>query len=107
MSSPQRKARVSKTVAFLGVFVLVALPLQHFIDVASGDPAILSIGKIQLKAGLLHARHRLALASVDHALGRAAAMNLKFLRTDYKQNLLVWPIVAGNLTRSPPTSNLS
>jgi hypothetical protein len=99
-------AQVSKTVALLGLFVLVALPWQYPVDVAFSYPAILSIGKIQLKAGLLHAKHRFALASVDHSLGRAAAMNLNFLRTDYKQNLLVWPIVAGNLTRSPPAGNL-
>jgi hypothetical protein len=29
-------------------------------------------------------------------------LNPYFLRIDYKQNLLVWPVLSGDLARSPP-----
>ena len=105
MPAAQRNARGSKAVAFLVLFVFPVLPLHYPTEVLSGHTAIVSVGKIQLKAILLH-RNRFAPGSIDDSLGRAATMNLTFLRTDYKQNLLVWPVIAGDLTRSPPAAEL-
>jgi hypothetical protein len=44
---------------------------------------------------------RVAITSFGNALRK---INLSLLRIDLKQNLLVWPNIAGDLTRSPPPS---
>ena len=34
---------------------------------------------------------------------QAPSVHPSLLRFDYKQNLLLWPVLAGEITRSPPT----
>ena len=42
------------------------------------------------------------LASIEVSEDQASNLHPSLLRVDYKQNLLVWPVVAGGITRSPP-----
>jgi hypothetical protein len=92
----------SRTVPFLVLFAILALPLQHLSDGLSASASIFSVGKITSKTALPQHKDRVELTSVADLRQETPKIDPSLLRVDYKQNLLVWPVVAGDLTRSPP-----
>jgi hypothetical protein len=93
-----------ETVFVVLLLALVALPLQHQADGLT-LPAVVSIAQVKPttvpppqigNVGLLS-------VSVAELRDRTPQIDLSLLRRDFKQNLLVWPNIAGDLTRSPPS----
>lgn len=106
--APRKIATVAlRTVPVSVLLALLFLPLQHSIELSFGHKGIVAGAKFQLTSVLPHQRHRVDLGRVGDWREQPPSVNLVFLRTDYKQNLLVWPVVAENLTRSPPSKTLS
>lgn len=95
----------SRAVLFSAFFALIALPLQQLADAPSGLTSIFSFGKTNVIKVLPHQKDRVAVAWFPKSHDQSPRLNPFFLRIDYKQNLLVWPIVFGNLTRSPPSGD--
>jgi hypothetical protein len=48
-------------------------------------------------------KDRIEVISVAELRDQTPEIDPSLLRVDFKQNLLVWPNVAGDLTRSPPS----
>jgi hypothetical protein len=96
----RKNAAAGKIVLFL-VLAIFALPLQFESDgpISTG---IFSVKQINLTTILPQQKFRVELASITDAKNQSPKLNPYFLRIDYKQNLLVWPVLAGDLTRSPP-----
>ncbi len=90
-----------KIVLFL-VFAIFALSLQFEPNGFPVSTGIFSVKQINLTTVLPQQKSRVELASIADAKNQSPKLKPYFLRIDYKQNLLVWPVVAGNLTRSPP-----
>ena len=90
-----------KIVLFL-VFAIFALSLQFEPDGFPVSTGIFSVKQINLTTVLPQQKSRVELASIADAKNQSPKLKPYFLRIDYKQNLLVWPVVAGDLTRSPP-----
>lgn len=105
-ASRQGPLIVAKVVTFLLVFAVLALPLARENDGLLGASNITAAGKVH--ANLARPQHvgKTKLAPPGEWSDQAANFNPSFFRVDYKQNLLVWPVVAGNVTRSPPFCNL-
>jgi hypothetical protein len=99
---PRNNAAVGLgTVGFLVLLALLALPLQFQYDGLSASTGIFSVGQTNLTTLLPQHKARVELAPVADWKNQPPS-NPSFLRIDYKQNLLVWPVVASDLTRSPP-----
>jgi hypothetical protein len=102
MVSVRKKAAISFRIALLLVFAILALPLQVAPDGFPISTGIFSVKQINLTTILPQQKSRVELASITDAKNQTPKLNPYFLRIDYKQNLLVWPVLAGDLTRSPP-----
>lgn len=102
---PKRPVIGAKAIIFLVVFAVFALPLAHESNGLSGSPSITTVGKVNTTFTRPQQEDKIKLAPPDHWRDQAANFNPCFLKIDYKQNLLIWPVVAGNVTRSPPFSN--
>jgi hypothetical protein len=92
----------NKATAFLVVFFVLALPLQHLYDGISAAANIFSLVKVTSKTALPRHTDQVEFASVPGRKYETLNIPTSFFRVDYKQNLLLWPVVAGNITRSPP-----
>ena len=88
--------------ALLVVFFVVALPLQHLYDGISAAASIFSTVKVASKTVLPRHTEKAEFALVADLKDETPKIPASFFRVDYKQNLLLWPVVAGNITRSPP-----
>jgi hypothetical protein len=99
-------ARKNAAVDFVMILFLVlaifALPLQIESDGFPISTGIFSVKQINLTTVLPQQKSRVELGSITDAKNQTPKLNPYFLRIDYKQNLLVWPVLAGDLTRSPP-----
>ena len=84
------------------VLAIFALPLQFEPDGVPVSTGIFSVKQINLTTVLQQQKSRIELAALTDPTNQASKLNPYFLRIDYKQNLLVWPVLAGDLTRSPP-----
>ena len=98
----QNAAAMGQIVLFL-VLAIFALPLQLDPDGFPVTTGIFSVKQINLTTVLPQQKSRVELASITDAKNQTPKLNPYFLRIDYKQNLLVWPVLAGDLTRSPPS----
>lgn len=96
-----KQTAVGRAVLFLLLLSFVTLPLQQALESRSGS-SIVSTGKVNAANLLVHHKDRLHLGWVADWSDPNTMPSPLFLRIDYKQNLLVWPVVGGNLTRSPP-----
>ena len=92
----------SRIVLFL-VFAIFAMPLHFEPDGFPVSTGFFSVKQINLTTVLPQQKSRVELASITDAKNQTPKLNPYFLRIDYKQNLLVWPVLAGDLTRSPPS----
>ncbi len=106
LSAPSNQTVTGRTVLFVLLLSFIALPLQQAFESRSGS-SIVSTGKVSATNFLLNHKDRLDLGSAADWNDANVAPSPLFLRIDYKQNLLVWPVIAGNLTRSPPLGNPS
>lgn len=88
--------------ALLIVFVVLALPVQHLYDGISAAGSIFSTVKVTSKTVVPRQTDQIEFASVADWKDETLKIPTAFFRVDYKQNLLLWPVVAGNITRSPP-----
>jgi hypothetical protein len=86
------------------VFFVLSLPFQHLVDGISAGAAIFASGKVISAKPLPRHTNQVDLGSIADASEESSKCPSFFLRVDYKQNLLHWPVVAGNITRSPPIS---
>jgi hypothetical protein len=105
MAVTRRKgdARGPRALGLLVIFLVLALPLQHLLDGISARAAIFASGKVLSTSALPRQTDQVGLASVTDWSGETSRIPTLFLRVDHKQNLLRWPVVAGNITRSPPS----
>jgi hypothetical protein len=89
-------------IALFLVLAILALPLQFEPDGFPISTGIFSVKQINLTTILPQQKSRVELAAITDAKNQTPKLNPYFLRIDYKQNLLVWPVLAGDLIRSPP-----
>jgi hypothetical protein len=97
-----RVAWTWRTLPFLILFVILALPLQPQADALSISSGIFLAAQVKLKTILPQQKHKLEMASMADWPDQTPKIDPTLLRTDFKQNLLVWPNIANDLTRSPP-----
>ncbi|HXV83492.1 MAG TPA: hypothetical protein VEG60_26845 [Candidatus Binatia bacterium] len=95
----------AKAIIVLVVFAVFALPLAQESDGFSGSTSITTVGKVNTTFIRSQQEDKIKLAPPGNWRDQAANFNPCFFKVDYKQNLLVWPVVAGNVTRSPPFSD--
>ena len=105
-ASRQGPLMAAKAITFLLIFAVLALPLARENDGFLGAPNITAAGKVHSNLARPQQVGKNKLAPPGEWSDQAANFNPSFFRVDYKQNLLVWPVVAGNVTRSPPFRNL-
>ena len=98
----RKNSAVAFRMALFLVFAIFTLPLQFEPDGVPISTGIFSVKQINLTTVLPQQKSRVELASITDAKNQTPKLNPYFLRIDYKQNLLVWPVLAGDLTRSPP-----
>jgi hypothetical protein len=98
----RKKVAITFGMVLLLVFAILTLPLQDEPDGFPVSTEIFSVKQINLTTVLPQHRSRVELFSVPDTRNLTPKFNPYFLWIDYKQNLLVWPVVAGDLTRSPP-----
>ena len=79
--------------------------MQHHSDAVVAF-SIAPIAYATAKPPPLHAKDPVGVQSRMQLHAQASRVNSSFLRNDLKQNLLVWPNIADDLTRSPPVSAL-
>jgi hypothetical protein len=89
-----------RTVFFLILFPVLALPLQPYSDALSISSAVFVAAQVNLM--LPQQKDKVEFASVADWPDQTTKINPSLLRIDFKQNLLVWPNIANDLTRSPP-----
>ena len=98
----RKNAAVDFGMVLFLVLAILALPLQFEPDGLPISTGIFSVKQINLTTILPQQKSRVELVSISDAKNQTPKLNPYFLRIDYKQNLLVWPVLAGDLTRSPP-----
>jgi hypothetical protein len=96
-------ALASKAVSFLAVVAILALVCHYDFDGRS-DSLGISVVKFMSKSFRSLHENRTGLPVTRDLRDQVPLSSPSFLRIDYKQNLLVWPVVATDLTRSPPFS---
>jgi hypothetical protein len=101
----QAQANVSKAVIFLVVLAVFALPLAYETDSHSGATILTAASKGNPVLARSKYGDKVRLGPPDGFRHQTANFNPLFFKVDYKQNLLLWPVVAGDVTRSPPFNN--
>jgi hypothetical protein len=96
-------ARGSLTWLVLLAIPLLSLLLRYPYDAPLSSSGMLTVGKAKIKTPP-QPKFKVEITSVDEWRDQTAKINPSLLRVDFKQNLLVWPNVSGDLTRSPPSS---
>jgi hypothetical protein len=91
------------TISFIILLAIAALPLQRQYDGLSVSSGILIIAKVKPKTVVPQQKDKIEVLSVAEFRDQSPKIDRSLLRIDFKQNLLVWPNVAGDLTRSPPS----
>ena len=97
----QRQALASRSLVYLAVVAILALSFQE-LGGLSTSAGIFPVVKMTAKGPLPQYKDRLEMISVATWRDETLKLHPSFLRIDYKQNLLVWPVVSGDLARSPP-----
>jgi hypothetical protein len=80
---------------------MMTLPMQQT-DALVSTSAVAWVATAKIRPTFLHQRVDGDVLSVAELRNHSLKIDPAFLRIDFKQNLLVWPNVAGDLTRSPP-----
>jgi hypothetical protein len=93
---------VWRTLCFAVLFVFLALPLQDQHDGLSTSSGIFVEAQVKLQPILPQQKDKIDSISVAHWRDQTPKIDPSLLRIDFKQNLLVWPNIANDLTRSPP-----
>jgi len=98
-----RKISPARIIAYVLLLTMFFLPFSHSIEGLPSQPGLNILAKVKGKPSktFKHER-RFKLASIEVLEDQASSLHPSLLRVDYKQNLLVWPVVAGGITRSPP-----
>jgi hypothetical protein len=91
-----------RTFPFLVPFAILALPLQHRSEGLATSSGILFIAPIKIKTALPQQVDKVEIAALRGWPAQTPKIHPSLLRIDFKQNLLVWPNIANDLTRSPP-----
>lgn len=89
----------------ISIVVLLAtavLFMQHHSDAVVAFSIASPIAYALAKPPPLHPKDPVGVQSRMQLHAQASRVNSFFLRNDLKQNLLVWPNIADDLTRSPP-----
>jgi len=81
----------------------VALPLQQPEGISTFS-SIFVVVLLKVKAALPEQKLTFKILSFADRPDQTPRINPSLLRIDFKQNLLVWPNVASDLTRSPPST---
>ena len=100
---PASKSAVLKhpIISSLLLVAILALSFQYQFDGVSGS-GIASVGKITVKTirSQFGDAHEMGLVGIWQ--DQLRTLDQTYLRIDYRQNLLVWPVVATKSSRSPP-----
>jgi len=91
-----------RVIAVLLFFFIVAPLLQHY-DELSSSSGIFVVRIMKVKTLLPQQKHRVEIISVADWRDQSPRIDPSLLRIDLKQNLLVWPNIGNDLTRSPPS----
>ena len=83
---------------------IVALPLQQQPEGVSTFSSTFVVVLLKVKLALPEQKLTFKTPSVADWPDQMPKIDPSLLRIDLKQNLLVWPNVASDLTRSPPTT---
>jgi hypothetical protein len=86
------------------LLAILVLPLQQQPEGVASFSSMLVVGQLKIKAPLPEHKLTFEIASLAHRLDQTPKINPSLLRIDLKQNLLVWPNIASDLTRSPPSA---
>lgn len=86
----------------LALLAILALPLQQQPEGVSTGSSIFVIAQLKVKAALPEQKLTFEISSRANRPDQTPKINPSLLRIDLKQNLLVWPNIAADLTRSPP-----
>jgi hypothetical protein len=81
---------------------MMTLAMQQT-DALVSTSAVAWVAAAKIRPTSLHQRVDGDLLSSAELPNHSLKIDPAFLRIDFKQNLLVWPNVAGDLTRSPPS----
>jgi hypothetical protein len=90
-----------RMISFALAAAVLALHLQQSFVFAAGS-GLFSFANASVTKPLPQQNARIVFVSVADWRDANSNLNPLFLRIDYKQNLLMWPVIAGDLTRSPP-----
>ena len=91
------------TISFIILLAIAVLPLQRQYEGLSVSSGILIIAQMKPKIVVPQQKDKIEVLSVAEFRDQSPKIDPSLLRIDFKQNLLVWPNVAGDLTRSPPS----
>jgi hypothetical protein len=99
--TPDRRAVASRSLVYLAVVAILGLSFQQLggLSISAG---IFPVGKMTAKAPLPQYKDRVGIISVVRWRDETLKLHPSFLWIDYKQNLVVWPVVSGDVARSPP-----
>jgi hypothetical protein len=99
----KKTAPAWKALSLLILFAFLALPLQGQPDGLAISSGIFVPAPVKLKPILPQQKEKVDFVFLAHWWPeQTPKIDPSLLRTDFKQNLLVWPNVAQGLTRSPP-----
>jgi hypothetical protein len=84
------------------VVAIMMLPLQQQPESVSSVSSIFVIGQAKLRAAPPEQKLTFEIAYLVARADQTPQINPSVLKVDLKQNLLVWPNIANDLTRSPP-----
>jgi hypothetical protein len=96
-----RRAIASRSLVYLSVVAILGLSFQE-LGGLSTSAGIVPVVKMSAKASLPQYKDKVGIISVASWRDETLKLHRSFLRIDYKQNLLVWPVVSGDVARSPP-----
>jgi hypothetical protein len=100
-------APVWRTVPIMVLLSTAVLFTQPHSDAVVAFSIAAPIAYATAKPPPLHVKDPVAVQSRMRLQAQTSKVKSSFLRNDLKQNLLVWPNVAGDLTRSPPVPALT
>ena len=97
-----KNAPAWRTVSIVVLFATAVLFMQHHSDAVVAFSIAAPIAYATAKPPPLHVNDPVGVQSRMELHAQASRVNSSFLGNDLKQNLLVWPNIADDLTRSPP-----
>ena len=102
MLLPCRIVALGSKAIYGSVLVAIFALLFKSLDGRTSLGGIASVDKITSQVFRPQHESRISLFPTKSWRDPVPILNPSLLKVDYKQNLLVWPVVAANVTRSPP-----